>query len=136
VFLEAFSMRLRLVVSGLILGLLMMLGALVVTTPAYAHHSTSMYNMANPVTVTGTVKRFEWTNPHAYIYLEVKDESGNPVEWEIEMMSLNHLKSYGWSRSTVKPGDVISCTGGAAKSGLPAMLSSLIKLADGRMIKS
>jgi hypothetical protein len=92
--------------------------------------------MANPVTVTGVVKKFEWTNPHAFIYLEVKTESGETVEWEIEMMSLNHLKSYGWSRNTVKPGDVISCTGGAAKSGAPAMLSSIIKLNDGRVIKS
>jgi hypothetical protein len=105
-------------------------------TPSFAHHSTAMYNMANPVTVTGTVKRFEWTNPHAYIYLEVTDEKGAKAEWAIEMMSLNHLKSYGWTHSTVQPGDVISCTGGAAKSGDPAMLSSLIKLADGRMIKS
>lgn len=105
-------------------------------TPAFAHHSTAMYNMANPTTVTGTVKSFDWTNPHAYIHLEVTDESGKKVEWQIEMMSLNHLKSYGWTHDTVKPGDVISCTGGAAKSGDPAMLSSLIKLADGRQIKS
>jgi hypothetical protein len=105
-------------------------------TPSFAHHSTAMYNMTNPVTVTGTVKRFEWTNPHAYIYMEVTDEKGAKVEWAIEMMSLNHLKSYGWTHSTVKPGDVISCTGGSAKSGDLAMLSSLIKLADGRMIKS
>ena len=89
-----------------------------------------------PVTVTGVVKRFEWTNPHAYIYLEVKDDKGNTEEWSIEMMSLNHLKSYGWVRDLVKPGDKISCTGGRAKSGLPVMLSSLMKLADGRMIKS
>jgi hypothetical protein len=112
------------------------LGVLMTTTPVSAHHSTVMYNMANPTTVTGKVKRFEWTNPHAYIYLEVKGEDGKVVEWEVEMMSLNHLKSYGWSRSTVKEGDVISCTGGAAKNGDPAMLSSLIKLNDGRMIKS
>jgi hypothetical protein len=109
---------------------------LLTATPSFAHHSTAMYNMANPTTVTGVVKRFEWTNPHAYIYLEVKDEQGKTVEWAVEMMSLNHLKSYGWSHSTVMPGDVITCTGGAAKSGDPAMLSSLIKLADGRMIKS
>lgn len=102
----------------------------------FAHHSTAMYNMQSPTTVTGTVKRFEWTNPHAYIYLEVKDESGNTTEWTIEMMSLNHLKSYGWTRNTVQPGEVISCTGGAAKSGVPAMLSSLVKLANGDMIKS
>jgi hypothetical protein len=112
------------------------LGLLLSTTPAFAHHSTTMYNMANPSTVTGVVKRFEWTNPHAYIYLEVKGDDGKPVEWAIEMMSLNHLKGYGWSKSTVKIGDAVSCTGGAAKSGSPAMLSSLVKLDDGRMIKS
>lgn len=119
-----------------ILAVLVGLGALMTTTPLSAHHSTTMYNMAAPTTVTGTVKRFEWTNPHAYIYLEVKGEDGKVVEWEVEMMSLNHLKSYGWSRDTVKEGDVISCTGGAAKSGSPAMLSSLVKLNDGRVIKS
>ena len=104
--------------------------------PLLAHHGTGMYDMSNPTTITGVVKRFEWTNPHAYIYVEVKDEKGNVVEWAVEMMSLNHLKSYGWVRNTVQPGDTISCTGGAAKSGAPAMLSSLIKLGDGRVIRS
>jgi hypothetical protein len=104
--------------------------------PALAHHSTAMYNMSSPVTVTGVVKRFEWTNPHAFIFLEVKDAKGNAVEWEVEMMSLNHLRGYGWTRNTVKPGDVISCTGGSAKSGAPSMISSYMKLADGRQIKS
>ena len=112
------------------------LGLMATSLPVFAHHSTTMYNMANPVTVTGVVKRFEWANPHAHIFIEVTDEQGNKVEWDIEMMSLNHLKSYGWSRNTVQPGDIISCTGGQAKSGLPAMLSSLIKLGDGRVIKS
>ncbi len=101
-----------------------------------AHHSTAMYDMNTPVTVTGTVTRFEWTNPHAFIYMDVKGENGKTEEWAIEMMSLNHLKGYGWTRDMVKPGDVISCTGGRAKNGLPTMLSSLMKLADGRMIKS
>ena len=110
--------------------------AVVLAAPALAHHSTSMYDMNHPVTVTGTVKSFEWTNPHAFIYLEVKDEKGNVTEWEVEMMSLNHLRGYGWTRSTVKPGEVISCTGGAAKSGAPSMISSFMKLADGRMMKS
>ena len=121
--------------SRLIL-LILALGLLFPAAPAVGHHSTSMYDMQNPVTVTGTVKRFEWTNPHAFIYLEVKDEQGKPVEWEVEMMSLNHLRTYGWTRSTVNTGDVISCTGGRAKSGAPSMISSLMKLADGRMIKS
>jgi len=101
-----------------------------------AHHSTAMYDMANPVTVKGSVKRFEWTNPHAFIFLDVKDEKAGSVEWEIELMSLNHLRSYGWMRTTVKPGDVISCTGGAAKSGGPSMISAVIELPDGRKIRS
>ena len=105
--------------------------------PAFAHHSTSMYDMENPVTVTGTVKRFEWTNPHAYIIMTVRDEaSKKDVEWAVEMMSLNHLKSYGWMHTTVKPGDVITCTGGPARSGQTTMIASLIKLPDGRVIKS
>src|SRR5262245_14107627 len=115
---------------------LILLVALALAAPSFAHHSTSMYDMAHPVTVTGTVKRFEWTNPHAFVYLEVKDDKGNVVEWEVEMMSLNHLRGYGWTQKTVKVGDVISCTGGAAKSGAPSMISSYMKLADGRMIKS
>ncbi|HUA21016.1 MAG TPA: DUF6152 family protein [Bryobacteraceae bacterium] len=112
------------------------MGLVGAAAPLLAHHGVAMYDMEHPVTITGVVKRFEWTNPHAYIYLDVKDDKGKVVEWAVEMMALNHLKSYGWTRSTVKPGDVISCTGGAAKSGAPAMLSSLMKLADGREIKS
>ena len=101
-----------------------------------AHHSTAMYDMANPTTITGTVKKFDWVNPHAFITVEVKDEAGKLTEWSVELMSLNHLRGYGWTRKTVQPGEVISCTGGAARSGVPAMISSFIKLADGRMIKS
>ena len=116
--------------------LLSLLLLILVALPTVAHHSTAMYNMNTPVTVTGVVKRFEWTNPHAFVYLDVKDEKGNSVEWEVEMMSLNHLRGYGWTRNTVKVGETISCTGGAAKSGAPSMISSYMKLADGRMMKS
>ena len=80
-----------------------------------AHHSTAMYDSQNPVTISGTVKKFEWTNPHAFVYLDVKDEkTGQVVEWEVEMMSLNHLRAYGWTSRTVKPGETISCTGSPA----------------------
>ena len=104
--------------------------------PVTAHHSTAMYDNEHPVTVTGMVKKFDWTNPHAFVYLEVKDQKGNAVEWEVEMMSLNHLRSYGWTSKTVKPGDMISCTGSPAKSGAASMISNRMKLADGREIKS
>ena len=120
----------------LLLALAIALGAPLTTMPALAHHSTAMYDMNNPVTVSGVVKVFEWTNPHAFIFLEVKDAKGAIVEWEVEMMSLNHLRNFGWTRATVKAGDVISATGGAAKNGSPSMISSYMKLADGRQIKS
>ena len=112
------------------------LGVIAAVRPARAHHSTAMYDMANPVTVKGTVKRFEWTNPHAFIFLEVKDANGQMVEWEIEMMSLNHLRSYGWVRTTVKPGDVIGATGAPARNGAPSMIAGVVELPDGRKIRS
>jgi hypothetical protein len=111
-------------------------GVVIAARTAHAHHSTSMYDMANPVTVRGTVKRFEWTNPHAFIFLEMKDEKGALVEWEIEMMSLNHLRSYGWVRTTVKAGDVVAATGAPAKSGAPSMIAGVVELPDGRKIRS
>jgi hypothetical protein len=112
------------------------IGVLGAFRPALAHHSTAMYDMANPVTVRGTVKRFEWTNPHAFIFMEVKDANGTPVEWEIEMMSLNHLRTYGWVRTTVKPGDIVAATGAPAKNGSPSMIAGVVELPDGRKIRS
>jgi hypothetical protein len=109
---------------------------LFMTGSVSAHHSTAMYDNEHPVTITGSVKKFDWTNPHAFIYLEVKNEKGNIVEWEVEMMSLNHLRGYGWTSKTVKAGDMISCTGSPAKSGAPSMISNRMKLADGREIRS
>jgi len=122
-------MKLRLAGLAIFLGMLS-------STPMLAHHSTAMYDMGNPMTVTGTVTKFEWTNPHAFIHLDVKNEKGEIEHWDVEMMSLNHLKGYGWTSKTIKPGDVISCTGGRARSGAPTMISSLMTLADGRIIKA
>ena len=120
-----------------LMALLVTCGWLVMAGSPSAHHSTAMYDSQNPVTITGTVKKFEWTNPHAFIYLEVKDEkTGKLVEWEVEMMSLNHLRGYGWTSRTVKPGDSLSATGAPAKSGAPSMIASRMKLGDGREIRS
>ena len=111
--------------------------ALICTPPLLnAHHSTALYDMANPITIKGVVKSFEWANPHALIHLDVKDGQGIVKQWTIELMSPSQLKALGWARDIVKPGDVISCTGGRAKNGLPAMLSSSLTLSDGRTIKS
>jgi len=107
---------------------------LLLAAPLSAHHSTAMNEMANPTTISGTVKRFEWTNPHAFIYLDVKDDKGASVEWEIELMSLNHLRSYGWVRTTVKPGDQITVITHPLRDGRNGGSLVSVKLADGTRI--
>jgi len=116
--------------------IVMLCGLVLMAVTARAHHSTAMYDTQNPVTITGKVTRFEWTNPHAFVFLEVTDENGKVVEWEVEMMSLNHLRSYGWTSRTVKPGETITATGSPARSGAPSMIANRMKLPDGREIRS
>jgi len=103
---------------------------------ALAHHSVSMYDMEHPTTLKGTVERLEWTNPHGYIYLEVKDDKGLTVEWAVEINSPNFLKHNGWTSTIVKPGDVITATGGAAKSGAKTMRCTTVVLPDGTVLRS
>ena len=116
------------------LALLTVCALLIVAAPLSGHHSTSMYQGSK--TVTGKVVKFEWTNPHAHLYIETKDEKGATVVWDCELMSLNHLRSYGWTSKIVQVGDTISATGMFARSGEPSMIASRVKLADGREIPS
>jgi len=95
-----------------------------------------MYDMTNPVTVKGVVERLEWTNPHAYLYVKVRDSQGNVEEWSIEMDRPDFLKHNGWTNNTVKPGDMITCTGGPAKSGARTMRCTTVELANGEKLRS
>jgi len=108
----------------------------VFVSPALAHHSVSMYDMDHPSTFKGTVTRIEWTNPHAYIYLTVKNDKGGVEEWAMEINSPNFLRHNGWTRDTVRPGDVVTVTGGAAKSGAKTMRCTSVVLADGTVLRS
>jgi DNA/RNA endonuclease YhcR with UshA esterase domain len=101
-----------------------------------AHHSTAMYDMEHPTTIKGVVKNVEWTNPHGYIYLDVKNDKGQIEEWAIEINSPNYLRHNGWTSSMVKAGDVITVTGGAAKSGAKTMRCTTVVLADGTELRS
>ena len=117
-----------------ILALLLGCALLCAVAPLGAHHSTAMYTGSR--TIIGKVLKFEWTNPHAHVYIETKDEKGATVVWDCELMSLNHLRSYGWTAKTLKVGDVVSATGMFARNGEPSMIASRMKLADGREISS
>jgi hypothetical protein len=79
--------------------------------PVYAHHSFAMFDAEKTVTMKGTVKELEWTNPHAWLRVMVNDEkAGKPVVWALELSSPARLKTMGMQADSVKPGDAVSVT--------------------------
>jgi hypothetical protein len=102
--------------------------------PVLAHHGGSAYDNTKVVTLTGTVKSFDFIQPHPIISLDVKDESSNMVNWSVEMTSPNHLVRYGWNGHKLKPGDQITVSGSAAKNGLKVLNLRKIAWASGEVI--
>jgi hypothetical protein len=99
-------------------GLVAVVGAIMMAAPAMAHHSFSAeYDAKKPITLTGVVTKVEWMNPHVYFYLDVTDESGNITNWALEMGPPNGLQRAGWTRNTMKVGDVVTVEGSLAKDG-------------------
>jgi hypothetical protein len=87
--------------------------------PVHAHHSfAAEFDSKQPVTLTGTVTKVEWQNPHTYFYIDVKDEkTGKFNNWACEMGSPNGLAGQGWTRNTLKVGMQVSLQGSRAKDG-------------------
>ena len=105
--------------------------------PLAAHHSfAAEYDSSKPVTLQGTVKKLEWTNPHARFYIEVKDPNGAMVNWELELGSPNTLIRYGWTRFSMKVGDDVTVEGYLAKDGAKMANAKTVKFADGRVINA
>jgi len=103
------------------------------SAPARAHHSFAMFDTANPVTLTGVVTGFEWTNPHVYIELDVPEAQG-VKHWSIELGSPSILMRAGWTFNTIKKGDKVTAVVSPLRNGEPGSLLSRITLADGRML--
>jgi len=112
-------------------GILLALGA----APAFGHHSfAAEYDSAKPVTLKGSVTKMEWQNPHARFYLDVTDEAGKVTNWEFELGSPNGLMRRGWTRNSLKPGDIVSIEGYLAKDGSKLANARNVTLGDGRKI--
>jgi len=104
------------------------------TPPVAAHHSFAMFDQQKRVTVTGTVRQFQWTNPHAYIQLIAKDSSGRDVEWSMEMGAPMYLYARGWRPSTLKAGMVVNVTINPLRNGNPGGVVLEVTAADGTPI--
>jgi len=99
--------------------------------PAAAHHSfAAEYDAAKPITLTGKVTKVEWTNPHAFFYIDVKDEKTNAVaNWAAELNSPNSLMRLGWTRESMKIDDVVTVQGSLAKDGSKLVNARTVTLA-------
>jgi hypothetical protein len=81
-----------------------------VTAPAMAHHSFAMFASDKTITLTGTVKEFEWTNPHSWLHIMVTNDSGAPEEWAFEMGSPSMMSARGWKADSVSVGEKVTVT--------------------------
>ena len=115
----------KLIASGMVLA-----GMLFAAGSAWAHHSfAAEFDAKKPVVLKGTVTKVEWTNPHVWIYLNVKDEAGKTTNWGAELGPPHGLQGGGWRRETLKIGDQISVDGYLAKNGASRVNARSVTLA-------
>ncbi|MBV8843797.1 MAG: hypothetical protein JO307_13390 [Bryobacterales bacterium] len=114
---------------------------LVAALPAVAHHSfAAEYDSTKTITVKGTIQKLEWVNPHAYFWVDVKDENGKVTTWAFETLSPNALARQGWNRNSLKKGEEVTVEGYLAKDGKPLADGSIhansrsVTRADGRKV--
>jgi hypothetical protein len=101
------------------------------TLPAFAHHSFALFDHQNRITVTGTVLKFEWTNPHVFIQLDVPDGAATK-HYTVECASPNVLTRVGWKFNDIKQGDKVTLLINPLRNGQPGGMLEKATLADGR----
>jgi len=113
------------------------IGLILSPSVVLAHHSfAAEFDNNQPVEVTGTVTKVEWTNPHARFYVDVEDENGQVINWDFELGSPNTLFRRGWGRDTLKLGDVITVTAFRARNATHVANTRTVTFDDGRRVFS
>jgi hypothetical protein len=103
--------------------------------PASAHHAfAAEFDAKKPIKVSGTITKLEWANPHAWLYVDVKDETGKVTNWSFELGSPNGLVRLGWRRTSLKEGDQVTVEGFLAKDGTNTANAHSVTLPDGRKV--
>jgi hypothetical protein len=103
--------------------------------PVSAHHAfAAEYDANRKVLLTGSVTKIDWTNPHAHFFLDVRDGSGKVSTWDLELASPNTLERGGWTRKSLKVGDVVTVNGYLAKDGTNLAHARDIRMAGGRRV--
>ncbi len=121
--------------AGTLGALGLLLPGLLLAGQAQAHHAFSMFDAQKELTLEGTVKEFQWTNPHSWVQVMVRDATGKEVEWSIEGASPNNLARYGWKSSSIKAGDHVLAIVHPLKDG--SIGGSLVKITvNGQVIGS
>jgi hypothetical protein len=110
------------------------LGAVAVAGAAFAHHSFAMFDQTKQVSLKGTVREFQWTNPHAWIHIDAVTENGATELWEVELNSPNNLKRQGWKSTIIKPGDAVTIVINPLRDGTKGGLFVSITLPDGTVL--
>lgn len=100
----------------------------------YSHHSAAIFDLESEIALEGTVVKFQFTNPHVWLHVNVEDDQGNVVEWRVESISPNMLKRKGWKRNSFKPGDKISLKVHPTKDGEPKGVFIRAVLPDGKIL--